>query len=87
MPSILASKMGAAAASPAASSAPTMNPGMMNLLQQFRGMFGGILSAQNPGQAVQAILQQRGVPLDQIQNLVNQYAAQATEIQRQLTGR
>ena len=57
------------------------------MLQQFRGMFGGILSAQNPGQAVQAILQQRGISPDQIQGLINQYAAQATEIQRQLMGR
>lgn len=54
MPSILASKMGGSQASQTAS--PAMNPGMMNMLQQFRGMFGGILSAQNPGQAVQAIL-------------------------------
>lgn len=87
MPSILASKMGASPASQTASQAPAVNPGMMNMLQQFRGMFGGILSAQNPGQAVQAILQQSGVPLNQIQGLINQYAEQATEIQRQLMGR
>lgn len=85
MPSILASKIGASQASQTAF--PAMNPGMMNMLQQFRGMFGGILSAQNPGQAVQAILQQRGISPDQIQGLINQYAAQATEIQRQLMGR
>lgn len=83
MASLLASKMSAAGAAPAPSQT-ALNPGMMNMLNQFRGMFGGILSAQNPGQAAQAILQQRGI---NIQQVMQQYGAQATEIQRQLMGR
>lgn len=59
---------------------------MLTSLNQFRGTFGAMMNAQNPAQAAQAILEQRGLPAGQFQNLVNQYAAQATEIQKQLMG-
>ena len=90
MPSLIANVLnavqtaqGTSQTAPAAQGAQ-INPNMMNALNQFRGMFGGVLSAQNPAEAVQAIFRQRGIPFEQV---MNRYAAQATEIQRQLTGR
>ena len=66
---------------------PSVGNGFLNSLMQFRNTFAPIMNARNPAQAVQNILASRGVTPAQFQQIVNQYSAQATEIQRQLMGK
>ena len=82
MPSSLFSALNGSA--PAQSAMPN---NFMSALMQFKNQFAPILNSRNPAQAVQSILAQRGVSPDQFQQIVNQYSAQATEIQKQLMGR
>ena len=84
MPSSLFNALGGSVPSQNAVGIPQ---NMMASLTQFRNMFAPILQAQNPAQAVQNILAQRGVSPAQFQQIINQYSAQATAIQNQLLGR
>lgn len=85
MPSKLFSALGGSGAAQTPSSG--IDPGFMNGLRQFAGQFGPILNAQNPQAAVMNLLAQRGMSPEQIRQEINRYAAQATEIQKKLTGR
>lgn len=88
MPSSLFDALnGANAASAQPSVQPSANNNFLSALMQFKNQFAPILSARNPAQAVQSILSQRGISPAQFQQIVNQYSAQATEIQKQLMGR
>jgi len=82
MPSSLFSMFGG-------NSAPStgINQNFLNALMQFKNQMAPIMNAQNPAQAVQNLLAQRGVSPEQFQQIVSQYSAQATEIQKQLMGR
>lgn len=52
-------------------------------LNQFRSMMGNLMNANNPQAVAQMLLQKNGIDLNQA---VQQFGQQATEIQKQLTG-
>ena len=63
-----------------------IDPNFMAQLNQFRNTIAPLLNGANPQSIVQSILAQRGYSPAQIQQMFNQYAAQASAIQKQLMG-
>lgn len=63
-----------------------LDPNFMAQLNQFRNVMAPLMGGANPQSVAQSILAQRGYSPAQIQQMFKQYAAQATEIQRQLMG-
>lgn len=87
MPSSLFSALNGTQAAPAQSPAPMLDQNFLSSFMQFKNRFAPIMNARNPAQAAQNVLAQYGISPAQFQQIVNQYAAQATNIQRQLMGR
>lgn len=81
--SILNALNGSVSAS--APSPPVINniQNLLGNLNQFRSMMGNLMNAGNPQAVAQMLLQKNGIDLNQA---VQQFGAQATEIQKQLTG-
>lgn len=63
-----------------------LDPNFMAQLNQFRNTIAPLMGGANPQAMVQSLLAQRGYSPAQIQQMINQYAAQATAIQKQLMG-
>ena len=83
MPSSLFDALNASGATTAQTG---LDPNFMAQLNQFKSAIAPLMGGANPQSVVQSILAQRGYNPDQIQQLMNQYAAQATAIQKQLMG-
>lgn len=66
--------------------APTLDQNFMTQLSQFRNTVAPLMNGMNPQNAVMSILAQRGLNPAQIQQMINQYSAQAAEIQKALMG-
>lgn len=67
-------------------SAPTLDQNFMAQLAQFRNTVAPLMNGMNPQNAVMSILAQRGLNPSQIQQMIQQYSAQAAEIQKTLVG-
>lgn len=66
--------------------APMLDQSFMAQLSQFRNTVAPLMNGMNPQNAVMSILAQRGFNPGQIQQMINQYSAQAAEIQKALMG-
>lgn len=66
--------------------APSFDQNFMAQLSQFRNSIAPLLNGMNPQNAVMSILAQRGYNPAQISQMINQYSAQAAEIQKALMG-
>lgn len=87
MPSSILNALNGPVNAPAPSQAPSPVMGnIQNLLgglNQFRSMMGNLMNTGNPQAVAQMLLQKNGIDLNQA---VQQFGQQATEIQKQLTG-
>lgn len=87
MPSSILNALNGPVNAPAPSQAPSPVMGnIQNLLgglNQFRSMMGNLMNTNNPQAVAQMLLQKNGIDLNQA---VQQFGQQATEIQKQLTG-
>lgn len=83
MPSTLFDALNGSCAAPARSG---IDQNFMARLGQFKNMMAPLMNGANPQAVAQAILAQRGYTPAQIQQMFQQFSAQATEIQKQLTG-
>lgn len=66
--------------------APAIDQNFMAQLSQFRNSIAPLLNGMNPQNAVMSILAQRGYNPAQISQMIQQYSAQAAEIQKALMG-
>jgi hypothetical protein len=66
--------------------APALNQNFMAQLSQFRNSIAPLMNGMNPQNAVMSILAQRGYNPAQISQMIQQYSAQAAEIQKALMG-
>jgi hypothetical protein len=84
MPSSILNALNGPVSAPAPSQ-PVMNniQNLIGNLNQFRSMMGNLMNAGNPQAVAQMLLQKNGIDLNQA---VQQFGAQATEIQKQLAG-
>lgn len=87
MPSSILNALNGPVNAPAPSQTPSPVMGnIQNLLgglNQFRSMMGNLMNTGNPQAVAQMLLQKNGIDLNQA---VQQFGQQATEIQKQLTG-
>lgn len=87
VPSSILNALNGPVNAPAQSQAPPPVMGniqnLLGNLNQFRSMMGGLMNANNPQAVAQMLLQKNGIDLNQA---VQQFGQQATEIQKQLTG-
>lgn len=84
MPSSILNALNGPVSAPAQSQ-PVMNniQNLLGNLNQFRSMMGNLMNAKNPQAVAQMLLQKNGIDLNQA---VQQFGAQTTEIQKQLAG-
>lgn len=66
--------------------APVIDQNFMAQLSQFRNSVAPLMNGMNPQNAVMSILAQRGYNPAQISQMIQQYSAQAAEIQKALMG-
>ena len=66
--------------------APVIDQNFMTQLSQFRNSVAPLMNGMNPQNAVMSILAQRGYNPAQISQMIQQYSAQAAEIQKALMG-
>lgn len=87
MPSSILNALNGPVNAPVPSQAPSPVMGniqnLLGNLNQFRSMMGNLMNSGNPQAVAQMLLQKNGIDLNQA---VQQFGQQATEIQKQLIG-